>query len=130
MKESSDAELRMDVAHLCREEVFTDRRIGSVRVLTPVTADGLADTTRKVLYLGEAQILTPGGALPLVFEIGANSLAEAVARFAPAAEDALERALKELEALRRQAASSIIVPPSGLLSGPGGSSPRRPPFGS
>jgi hypothetical protein len=118
MRQSGEAELRMEAGGLYREEVFTDRRIGSVRVLTPVTVDGLADSMRKVLYMGDAQVLTPGGVLPLVFEIPANSLREAVEKFAPSAEAALERAFKELEALRREAASSIVVPPSGLIQRP------------
>ena len=72
------AELRMDPASLYREEVFTDRRVGTIRVLTPVRADGLTDGTRKVLYAGETQVLTPAGTLPIVFEIEAGSLGEAI----------------------------------------------------
>ena len=68
------ADLRMDPGALYREEVFTDRRAGTVRALTPVRTDGLLDTTRRVLYVGEAQLLTPAGVLPLVFEIEAKSL--------------------------------------------------------
>jgi hypothetical protein len=112
------ADLQMNAAGLYREEVLTDRRIGSIRVLTPVTAEGLADTMRKVLYVGEAQVLTPGGVLPLVFEIDASSLSEAVHKFAPEAAAAVDRALRELQALRREAASSLIVPPSGLIQRP------------
>jgi hypothetical protein len=117
-KGSDAADLQMNAAGLYREEVVTDRRIGSIRILTPVTAEGLADAMRKVLYVGEAQVLTPGGVLPLVFEIDASSLSEAVHKFAPGAAAAVDRALRELEALRREAASSIIVPPSGLIQRP------------
>jgi hypothetical protein len=112
------ADLQMNAAGLYREEVVTDRRIGSIRILTPVTAEGLADAMRKVLYVGEAQVLTPGGVLPLVFEIDAGSLSEAIQKFAPGADAAVERALRELEALRREAASPIIVPGSGLIQRP------------
>jgi len=81
----------MDPASLYREEVFTDRKIGTIRVLTPVTSTGAPDGTRAVLYSGETQLLTPGGVLPLVFELDAGSLAEAVERFAAGASEALER---------------------------------------
>ena len=54
---------------LYREEVVTDRRVGSIRVLTPLRPDGSTDATRPVAYVGEAQLLTPAGVLPLVFEI-------------------------------------------------------------
>ena len=114
------AELQMNAAGLYREEVVTDRRVGSIRILTPVTAEGLTDTMRKVLYTGEAQVLTPGGVLPLTFDIEAASLREAIDKFASGADAAVERTLREIEALRREAASSIIVPNSGGGFGGGG----------
>ena len=58
----------MDPTSLYREEVFTDRKIGTIRVLTPVSSTGALDGTRAVLYSGETQLLTPGGLLPLVFD--------------------------------------------------------------
>ena len=119
-------EIRMDPTSLYREETFTDRRMGMIRVLTPVTKDGLADASRRVVYLGEAQLLTQVGALPLTFEIDAGSLGEATEKFAAGAKVAVERAVKELQEMRREAASPIIIPdrvPPGLggLGGPRGS---------
>jgi hypothetical protein len=112
------ADLQMDTAGLYRDEVITDRRIGVIRILTPVTPEGLADTMRKAVYVGEAQVLTPGGVLPLAFEIEASSLSQAIQKFPSGAEAAVERAIKELDALRREAAPSIIVPNSGLIQRP------------
>ena len=108
--ERDAAELRMDSTSLYREETFTDRRMGMIRVLTPVTKDGLADASRRVVYLGEAQLLTQMGALPLTFEIEAGSLGEATEKFAAGAKVAVERAVKELQEMRREAASPIIIP--------------------
>jgi hypothetical protein len=102
-------ELAIQPSALYREDVFTDRRVGLIRVLTPVTADGMMDATRRVVYTGEAQILTATGILPLAFEIDAGSLVEAVANFGRCAKAAVERAAEELQELRRQAASSLIV---------------------
>ena len=112
----------MDKASLYREETFTDRRIGTIRILTPVKSDGTPDPGRPQLYVGETQLLTGAGLLPLVFEIEAKSLAEAVDRFAAGARDAAEQTRRQIEELRREAASSIVVHdriPGGLL-GPGG----------
>ena len=95
-----NAELRMDAASLYREEVYTDRKIGTIRVLTPVTPAGATDATRAVLYAGETQLLTPGGLLPLVFEIDATSLADAVDKFSEGASEALERTRREIEQRR------------------------------
>ncbi|TLZ29920.1 MAG: hypothetical protein E6K29_08390, partial [Gammaproteobacteria bacterium] len=71
-------EIQLDSKALYREDVFTDRRAGSIRRLTPVTADGAPDPTRHVLFSGQTQLLTPAGVLPLGFEIEAATLEEAL----------------------------------------------------
>lgn len=118
--ESND--MRMQADQLYREEVLTDRRVGSIRRLTPIKTDGTDDAARPVVYVGQAQLMTPMGALPLSFELDAESLSEAVEKFADAAREAVDRAAKELEEMRREAASSIYVPGSGGAGGgiPGG----------
>lgn len=113
----------MDPNELYREEIITDRRVGTLRVLNPVSADGNTDPRRKTVYVGEAQIYTNMGALPLSFEIEAGNLAEAVAGYAQAAKDAVDRAVRELEDMRRQAASSIVIPRGGAGGMPGGGMP-------
>ena len=116
------AEMTMDAASLYHEEIFTDRKIGTIRVLTPVGANGSPDLGRTAVYVGEAQLLTTVGALPLSFEIEARSLEDAVSKYADAAQQAFERAVQELQEVRRQASSSIIVPDRGIPGlGPGGS---------
>lgn len=118
-------DISMDTDQLYREESFTDRRVGSIQRLSPVTADGSDDDTRSVIYIGQTQLMTPGGALPLSFEIEAGSLSEAIAQFGDQAQAALEDTMKRLEEMRREAASSLIVPGSGAAGGgvPGGGMP-------
>lgn len=114
---------KMDPKSLCREEMITDRKVGTIRVLTPIKSDGSPDSGREVTYIGEAQLLTSVGTLPINFEIEAKTLDEAVTRFAEVAKEAVERTMKDLQELRRQAASSIVVPQGGMggLGGmPGG----------
>ncbi len=115
-------ELKMDPANLYREEIFTDRKIGTLRVMTPVRSDSSVDAGRKVTYVGETQLMTPMGALPLAFEIEAASLGQAAQKFAEVAAVAVERAVKELQELRRQQSSSIVIPEGipGGFGGPGG----------
>lgn len=114
-------DVTMDPAALYREEIFTDRKVGTIRTLTPVKSDGSPDASRKTVYAGEAQILTNAGPLPISFEIDAKSLEEAAQKFAGAAKEAIERTMRELQELRRQAASSIVVPQGGMGGlGPGG----------
>jgi len=113
--------LRMNSEDLYREEIFTDQRVGTLRRLTPVTTDGSDDNSRPVRYLGQSQMMTPMGALPLNFEIEADSLQQAVDNYAEAARQAVEHTLEELKELRREAASQIVIPETGGgMGGPGG----------
>jgi hypothetical protein len=113
MADASDANIKMDGASLYIEESFTDRRVGSLQRLSPVTVDGEPDGSRPVLYIGQTQVLTPAGALPLTFEIDADSLEDAVGKFGDHAQQALEQTMQRLEEMRREQASSLIVPGSG-----------------
>jgi hypothetical protein len=106
-------EVQLDPTSLYREELFTDRRAGTIRRLTPVTARGEADATRFVLYSGQTQLLTPAGVLPLGFEIEAESLEDAISKFPDAVKVALEQAIDEAREMRREAATRIVVPDVG-----------------
>ena len=120
-KPETTNEIKVDPKQLYLEEIFTDRRVGTIRRLTPVNKDGARDQARAVLYVCETQVLTPAGALPIAFEIGAGSLEEAADKFGQLAKEAIERTVKELQDLRRQAASQIVIPQGGLPPmGPGG----------
>lgn len=124
---TSTPEPQMDVNDLYREDVYSDRKVGTIRVTTPVKPDGSPDLARATLFVGQAQIMTPAGVLPLSFEIDAKTLAEACAKFADGARVAFEETMKELQEMRRQQASSIVIPDAGAasaLTGQGGLPPR------
>jgi hypothetical protein len=106
-------EVTMDAAALYREEIYTDRSAGTMRVLNPVTRTGAPDPARPTLYVGEAQLMTNMGPLPIAFEIDAANFGDAVARYAAAAKEGIERTMRELQELRRQSQSSLIVPGAG-----------------
>lgn len=122
MSNERPGEPHMSADALYREDVFTDQRVGTVRRLQPVRADGSDDPARPVIFIGQATVMTPMGSLPLSFELDATDLAGAVARFGAAAQQAIEDAARELQELRRQAASSIVIPETGsaALKGVGG----------
>ena len=116
-------DISMDSTDLYREETITDRRAGTIRRLTPITADGADDKSRSVTYVGQAQLGTPMGAIPIGFEIEANSLDDAVTKFPEAAKIAVAQTLQEMKEMQREAASSIVVPEAGAAAGlgrPGG----------
>ena len=106
-------EIKLDANSLYREETFTDRKAGTLRRLTPIKTDGTTDSSRAVLFSGQTQLLTPAGVLPLVFEIEAKSLDEALRAFPEAVKLALDEAIEEARELRREAASRIVVPEVG-----------------
>ena len=122
MSNERPGEPQMNAGALYREDAFTDQRVGTVRRLTPVKSDGSDDPSRPLLFVGQATVMTPMGSLPLSFELEARTLAEAVAAFGPAAQQAIEDTARELQELRRQAASSIVIPEGGTaaLKGMGG----------
>ena len=113
-------EIKLDVTQLYREEMFTDRKAGTLRRLTPVLADGNTDASRPVLYSGQTQLLTPAGVLPLAFELEASSLEDACNKFPEAVKVAIEQAIEEAREMRREAASRIVVPEAGGMGGPPG----------
>jgi hypothetical protein len=134
MADMPELDIHMDQNALYREEIYTDRKIGTIRALVPVTAEGATDLGRKVVYIGEAQIVTQVGPLPVSFDIDAPNLQAAVAAYGAAAKAGVEKTIQQLQELRRQQASSIIVPGSdpGVLGGggvppgiPGGGGFRR-----
>ena len=93
MADERNQDPQMDAAGLYREEMITDRKVGAIRQLTPVTADGAPDTTRPVMFVGQAEIMTNMGPVPLRASAVEQSLkgqplsAESVAKAAEHAAD-------------------------------------------
>lgn len=119
-EDKQEQDVRMDPGNLYREEVFTDHRVGTIHRMIPVKSDGSPDEDRKEIWVGQAQMMTPAGALPLNFELDAKSLEEAVAQFGDEAQKAAEETMERLKELRREAASSIVTPDQGGYGGFGG----------
>jgi hypothetical protein len=118
-------EITVDTANLHREEVFTDLQAASVRRLTPVKADGSDDRGRDVIYIGETNLMTQMGPLPVQFPIEAKSLDDAFSQFAEGVKGAIERLNERAKEMAREESSRIVVPgtaPPGLggAGAPGG----------
>ena len=114
MAEDRNAEPQMDADSMYLEEMFTDRRVGAIRRLTPVKRDGSPDASRPVLFLGQAEIMTNMGPVPINFEIEGETLDQAAAGFSVAATAAIERTVQQIQEMRRQAASQLVVPQGGM----------------
>ena len=121
-QENQIPEIKLDITQLYQEEIFTDRKAGTLRRLTPVLADGSKDASRPVLFSGQTQLLTPMGVLPLAFELDAATIEDACAKFPDAVKVAIEQAIEEAREMRREQASRIVVPEAGggMGGAPGG----------
>jgi hypothetical protein len=104
------SELTFDGANLYREDVFTDLRVGTIKQLTPVTADGERDLGRPVVFLGETQLMSQVGPLPVQIRIEAENLAQAIAKYPEAIRGAVEAMIDEVKELQRKEMSRIVVP--------------------
>ena len=110
MAQLDDFKDEMDAANLYREELITDRKMGVIHVLTPVTAAGTTDLNRTPIYTGEVQIMTQMGPLPISFEIKAANLEEAVKLYGDAAKQGVKDTIEKMQQMRREAASKIVTP--------------------
>ena len=109
--------LQLDSSNLYTETSFTDMKTGAIRVLSPVTTSGEADTSRSKVYIGSTQLMTPEGPLPVQTRLPANNLEEAIESFADAMHQAVAQMMGELKKMAQQAQadqkredSRIIIP--------------------
>ncbi len=80
----------VDSSNLYRDEAFTDLKSASIRRLTPVKPDGSVDESRKVLFFGNAELISPQGPVPVQAELQADSLEGAIEVLPAAMEKAAE----------------------------------------
>ena len=107
------SDIQVDSENLYREDVYTDLKIASIRVLSPGKLDGSIDTARPVLYTGETQLMSQMGPVPVHAPIDAANLEEAIAKFPEAVNVAIERLMEEAREIQRREASRIVVPGQG-----------------
>ena len=109
-EENPLSEIKVDLNNLYREETFTDLRVATLRRMTPVKSDGSTDESRPVLFMGETQLMSARGLLPVSCPIEATTLDEAIEKFPDAVNEAVERMIEQARELQRQEASRIVVP--------------------
>ena len=100
----------VDKQNFYLEASFTDLKVASIRQLTPVKSDGSVDKTRKTIFIGQSNIMTPHGPLPIQASIQAKHLQQAIKRFPEAMQAAVAKLADEVKKLRQQQESNIITP--------------------
>ncbi|HET6461508.1 MAG TPA: hypothetical protein VFG29_12075 [Syntrophales bacterium] len=105
-----EPEIRIDEDNLYHEETFTDLKVGWIRRLTPVTPDGNRDKRRESLFIGQSQLVTPEGPIPIQCQIPAKALPEAMKKFPEAMELAIKNMIERARDIQRESTSRIIKP--------------------
>ncbi len=116
-RETKSQKIRINQNNLYREEVFTDMTIGSLHQMTPVKVNGEVDKQRKIMFIGNTQLITKQGPLPIRFPIDARNLQQAVDKFPEAMEAFVNRMIAEAKEMQRQEESRIILPGSAAGGG-------------
>jgi hypothetical protein len=104
------SEIKIDDTNLYQEEVYTDLRVGSIKQLTPVKKDGSRDPVRPLVFVGETQLMSQVGPLPVQTRIDADNLEAAIDRFPAAIQTAVEAMIDEVKEAQRKEMSRIVVP--------------------
>ncbi len=103
--------------NLYREESITDLKVASIRRLVPVKPDGTEDPARQTIFIGQTQLMSPEGPLPIQSELDAGTIEEALDKFPAAMQLALAEVVEKIKKMQqqqqqggRQNDSRIIVP--------------------
>jgi len=111
-QELRDVDLSVKQNKLYLEESFTDLDMASIRRLTPVKPNGLRDKSRKPIFVGHLNIMTPQGPFPIQADLEARNLKEAAEIYPEAMKNALEKMQEEVKDFQEKQESRIIVPGS------------------
>ena len=105
-------EFNVDKQNLYREEYFTDLKVATIRRLTPVKIDGNEDKGRKTLYVGQANLMSEAGPLPISTVIDASDLKQALKKYPEAMQNAMRQLNEEIKKYHQEQQSTIVTPGS------------------
>ena len=105
-----DIDLNLDKANLYQEESFTDLKTGAIRRMVPIKEDGSRDESRAPIYMGQTQLMSPNGPLPVSCMLEAATLSEAIEKFPSAVKEEVDRIVEMAQKAQQKDDSRIIVP--------------------
>ena len=100
--QDQNIEFNIDKDNLYREESFTDLKVGSIRRLVPVKPDGTDDPGRTPIFVGNTQLMTPDGPMPIQSKLSANTIVEAMDVFPEAMKQALGELVERIQKMRQE----------------------------
>lgn len=106
----SEDNLNVDYNNLYREEAYTDLKVASIRKFIPVKPNGSEDKGREPFFVGQTQIMSPSGPLPIQCPIDALTLKDAIKKFPEAIQRAIKNLIAEAKQMQREEESRIVLP--------------------
>ena len=103
-----EIEFTIDKQNLYQEEYFTDMKLATVRRLTPVKPDGSEDKSRNTIFVGQANLMSEAGPIPISTMISAKDLQQALKKYPEAMLEAMDRLNQEMIRYRQEQESSIV----------------------
>ena len=103
-------EMKLDQENLYHEETFSDLKMGWLRRLTPVNPDGTRDKRRESIFIGQTQLASPQGPIPIQCHIPAKTLPEALKKFPEYMEMTMKQMVEQAMEMKRETSSRIITP--------------------
>lgn len=100
-------EFKVEKENLYQEEYFTDMKLATIRRLTPVNQDGTVDQTRSIVFVGQANLMSEAGPIPISTMISAQDLPEAIQNYPQAMNQAMEKIQEEIRKYQQENQSSI-----------------------
>ena len=101
----------VDKRNLYKEEAFTDMKGASIRRFTPIKLDGSRDKKRDLIYLGHTQLFSNHGPVPVQCVLKAKTINQAMDNFPSSMKKAVEKVLKEIDAMEKKTSESRIIMP-------------------
>ena len=114
-EQNQPTELKIDRSNLFKEETYTDLKVGIVKCMTPVKADGTVDKTRKSVFVGQTSLMTPNGPLPIQAVIQAKELQQAIKKLPETMQASIERLAEEARKYQEQENANIEKPDSRII---------------
>ena len=120
-EQKNDVDFKIDRSNLYREESFTDLKVGAIKRLTPVKPDGSEDKSRKTIFVGNTNLISPNGPVPIQNVIKAKELQQAIKKFPEAMQEAMERLIEEAKKYQeeKEMEQSPIQSPESRIIVPG-----------
>ncbi len=107
-------DFQVDRKNLYREETITDLKIASIQKLTPIHPDGSNDPSRETFFVGNTQLGTPHGPVPIQARLEAATMDQAMDAFPQAMEAETQKVIQQfqkMETEKKQSNDSRIIVP-------------------